>query len=405
MFPAQRYACSGKLCRALDCLVTGGAGFIGSNLVDGLIARGDRVAVIDNLSTGKRDNLESALARGASCTRRTSSDAGAISDIFAAVKPELSFHLAAQIDVRHSVEDPTLDAKSNVLGTISVLEAARGGHQADRVQLDRRRAVRRRRRVPDPGGLAIRPLAPYGQGKLAAEGYCGLVRAPARALHGLASLRQRLRAQAGRPRRGRRGRDLLRRLVEGRTPIVFGDGPQTRDWVEVGDVVRANLIAAESAMNGAVNIGAGSRDLGARSARRAARGGRRPVASRADVRARPPGRSPAELFGRDPGRRGTGLESADGTARRTGKGVVNVVTGSRSLPPPVTVAIPTLNAGDRFRQTLAGVRAQRLDREFELLICDSGSSDDTVALARRHGARVITIPRERLLAWAAPATC
>ena len=70
------------------------------------------------------------------------------------------------------------------------------------------------------------------------------------------------------------------------------------------------------------------------------------------------------------------------------------MTGSRSLPPPVTVAIPTLNAGDRFRQTLAGVRTQRLDREFELLICDSGSSDDTVAIARRHGARVITIPRE-----------
>ena len=239
-------------------MVTGGAGFIGSNLVDGLLARGDRVAVIDNLSSGKRANLESALARGAELHEADVRDAGAISDIFAAVKPELTFHLAAQIDVRRSVEDPTLDAKSNVLGTISVLQAAlaagtkrivfssTGGGLYGDADL-----------IPTPEDYAIKPLAPYGQGKHAAEGYCELY---AR-LHGLSTVSLRYGNVYG-PRQDVHGEAgvvaiFCGALVEGRTPTVFGDGRQTRDWVEVGDVVRANLIAAESAMNGAVNISQG----------------------------------------------------------------------------------------------------------------------------------------------------
>ena len=90
----------------MDCLVTGGAGFIGSNLVDALLARGDRVTVIDNLSTGKRSNLEQAVDGGAVLYETDIRDAAAVSEVFASAQPEVVFHLAAQIDVRHSVTDP-----------------------------------------------------------------------------------------------------------------------------------------------------------------------------------------------------------------------------------------------------------------------------------------------------------
>ena len=159
----------------MDCVVTGGAGFIGSNLVDALLARGDRVTVIDNLSTGKRANLERALAHGVSLNEADVRDAPAVSEIFAEARPELVFHLAAQIDVRYSVENPAGDANANVLGTIAVLEASRsvgakrvvntstgGGLYGDADVL------------PTPEDYPIRPLAPYGQGKYAAEGYCEL---------------------------------------------------------------------------------------------------------------------------------------------------------------------------------------------------------------------------------------
>src|ERR1019366_7658162 len=106
----------------MDCLVTGGAGFIGSNLVDALLARGERVTVLDDLSTGKRENLEQALANRAQLEEADVGDAEAVARIFDSVRPEVVFHLAAQIDVRISVEDPARDATTNVLGTIAVLE-------------------------------------------------------------------------------------------------------------------------------------------------------------------------------------------------------------------------------------------------------------------------------------------
>src|SRR6185503_14219625 len=108
-------------------LVTGGAGFIGSNLVDAALARGDEVTVLDNLSTGRRLNLEGALAGGAKLAEVDICDADAVGEVFAAVRPELVFHLAAQIDVRLSVAEPAFDAAVNVGGTANVLEAARVG--------------------------------------------------------------------------------------------------------------------------------------------------------------------------------------------------------------------------------------------------------------------------------------
>ena len=238
--------------------MTGGAGFIGSNLVDALVARGDRVTVIDNLSTGKRDNLESALSSGASLEVVDMRDAEAVMGVFTATRPELVFHLAAQIDVRYSVEHPAGDAQANVLGTIGILEAA--------LSVGSRRVVYSSTGgglygdadlLPTPEDYPIRPLAPYGQGKYAAEGYCGLYTR----LHGLSSILLRYGNVYG-PRQDVHGEAgvvaiFCGALVEGRRPTVFGDGRQTRDWVDVADVVRANLMAAESELTGPVNVGHG----------------------------------------------------------------------------------------------------------------------------------------------------
>src|SRR4051812_8020377 len=113
------------MARSMRTLVTGGAGFIGSNLVDALLERGDDVAVVDNLSTGREENLAGGLERGARLHRVDIRDTGEVLGVFADERPEVVFHLAAQIDVRRSVADPGFDAATNVQGTINLLEAAR----------------------------------------------------------------------------------------------------------------------------------------------------------------------------------------------------------------------------------------------------------------------------------------
>jgi UDP-glucose 4-epimerase len=249
---------SGKLHPALDSLVTGGAGFIGSNLVDALIARGDSVVVIDDLSSGKRSNLEDAKARGAQLHVADVRDIDRIGEIFAAARPALVFHLAAQIDVRRSVEDPVGDADANVLGTIAALQAARAAGSSRVVFSSTGGGLYGDADVlPTPEDHVIKPLAPYGQGKHAAEGYCEL---DAR-LHGLSTVSLRYGNVYG-PRQDVHGEAgvvaiFCGHLIEGTAPTVFGDGRQTRDWVEVGDVVRANLLAAESDVVGPINIGQG----------------------------------------------------------------------------------------------------------------------------------------------------
>jgi UDP-glucose 4-epimerase len=242
----------------VECLVTGGAGFIGSNLVDALLARGDRVTVLDDLSSGKRENLAGAIEQGAVLEVVDVRDARRVEAVFAAKRPAVVFHLAAQIDVRLSVDDPAFDAMTNVLGTIAVLEAARrtgarrvvntstgGGLYGDAELL------------PTPEDYAIRPLAPYGQSKYSAEGYCGLYTR----LHGLSTVSLRYGNVYG-PRQDVHGEAgvvaiFCGHVIDGRTPTVFGDGRQTRDWVEVSDVVAANLLAADSEATGPFNIGHG----------------------------------------------------------------------------------------------------------------------------------------------------
>jgi UDP-glucose 4-epimerase len=244
----------------MKSLVTGGAGFIGSNLVDSLIARGDEVTVLDDLSTGRRSNLENALESGARLAEVDVRDGDAVGAVLAETRPELVFHLAAQIDVRKSVEDPFFDAAVNVGGTANVLEAARAADVRRVVFISTGGALYGEgadKELPLPESTPIAPLSGYGQSKFAAEGYLGLFER----LHGLSGMSLRLGNVYG-PRQDPLGEAgvvaIFCGLVKnGGLPTVYGDGTQTRDYIYVGDVVAAALAAGATRLGGAVNIGTG----------------------------------------------------------------------------------------------------------------------------------------------------
>jgi UDP-glucose 4-epimerase len=244
----------------MKALVTGGAGFIGSNLVDALLARGDEAIVVDDLSTGKRENLEGALANGAVLVEADIRDRGAIEELAGRERPEVIFHLAAQIDVRRSVADPAWDASINVGGTANVLEAARVAGSRRVVFSSTGGAIYGEgegQQLPLAEDAPLAPEAPYGQSKFAAEGYVSLYER----LYGLSGVSLRLGNVYG-PRQDPLGEAgviaiFCGRLRDGSPPTVFGDGKQTRDYIYVGDVVAALLAAAESGVSGAINVGTG----------------------------------------------------------------------------------------------------------------------------------------------------
>ena len=243
----------------MRALVTGGAGFIGSNLVDALLAAGDEVVVADNLSTGRAANLTSALERGATLETIDIVDAPELEALVARERPDVVFHLAAQIDVRKSVEDPAFDARVNVEGTINVLEAARRGGAGRVVFSSTGGAIYGETdTLPSPEELEPRPKAPYGQSKFCAERYCDLYGR----LFGLSAVSLRYGNVYG-PRQDPLGEAgvvaiFCGKLLAGETATIFGDGRQTRDYVYVGDVVSANLAAArDRGLTGEINIGAG----------------------------------------------------------------------------------------------------------------------------------------------------
>ncbi len=244
----------------MRCLVTGGAGFIGSNLVDALLARGDEVTIVDDLSTGRRENLAGALEAGATLAELDIRDGEALRELAGEARPEAIFHLAAQIDVRRSVDDPAFDASINVGGTALVLEAARAAGSPRFVFVSTGGAIYGEgegQDLPLDEGAPIAPLAAYGQSKYAAEGYLALYKR----LYGLRGVSLRLGNVYG-PRQDPLGEAgviaiFCGRLEAGERPTVFGDGTQTRDYIYVGDVVAAALAAAESEASGPINIGTG----------------------------------------------------------------------------------------------------------------------------------------------------
>jgi UDP-glucose 4-epimerase len=229
-------------------IVTGGAGFIGSNLVDALLARGDEAHALDDLSKGLRENVAAAAELHVADIREPD-------EIFDAVRPDVVFHLAAQADVRVSVEQPALDADVNILGTIRILEAARR-HDAKVVFASSGGAGYGECDGPAPESAPLRPLAPYGTSKVCGEEYL----ATWNRLYGASHVTLRLGNVYG-PRQMPHGEAgvvaiFMGLLHDSGTPTIFGDGSQTRDYVYVGDVANAMLLAVERD-GGIFNIGTG----------------------------------------------------------------------------------------------------------------------------------------------------
>jgi UDP-glucose 4-epimerase len=241
-------------------LVTGGAGFIGSHIADALLERGDEVTIVDDLSTGRRENLADALGKGAELIEADIRDSEVMTELGAARRPEVIFHLAAQIDVRRAVAEPDFDAAINVAGTANVLEAARTAATGRFVFVSTGGAIYGEgegKELPLAEDAAAEPLAPYGQSKFAAEGYVSLYER----VYGLSGISLRLGNVYG-PRQDPLGEAgviaiFCGRLRSGEKPTVYGDGTQTRDYIYVGDVVAAALAAAASRASGAFNIGTG----------------------------------------------------------------------------------------------------------------------------------------------------
>jgi UDP-glucose 4-epimerase len=230
-------------------VVTGGAGFIGSHVVEALLARGDEVHVLDNLAAGKRENVPNGAALHEADIR---ADAEAV---FAEVRPETCFHFAAQADVRVSVERPDFDADVNVVGTVRVLEAARR-HSTKVVFASTGGAIYGDCDGPAPEDAPRRPLAPYGTSKLAAEEYLQTYNR----LHGTGHVALRYGNVYG-PRQDPHGEAgvvaiFMNRLRDHARPRIFGNGTQTRDYVYAVDAAEAALRALGGA-GGVYNIGTG----------------------------------------------------------------------------------------------------------------------------------------------------
>ena len=243
-------------------LVTGGAGFIGSTLVDRLLAEGHAVDVVDDLSTGSLANLAEARADQSNEITFHQIDirSGEIVELLARRRPEVVFHLAAQADVRVSVDRPVFDADVNVLGTLRVLEGARAAGAARVVFAGSGGTLYG---DPDPAELPLResqphrPLSPYGVSKKAAIDYLEAYRE----LHSLEFCALALANVYG-PRQDPHGEAgvvsiFAGRLLRGEPVTIYGDGEQTRDFVFVDDVVDAFVRAATRGGGLLLNVGTG----------------------------------------------------------------------------------------------------------------------------------------------------
>lgn len=236
-------------------MVTGGAGFIGSNLADALIADGSVVHVVDDLSNGKALQVPDSAEFHELDIR----DETGLRAVAEAARPSVIFHLAAQADVRRAIEEPSFDADVNIIGTIAVLEAAHavgarvvfastgGAGYGEYDGLT----------VPSPETAETRPLSHYGMSKMAGEGYIHLYGR----LYGVEGVCLRLGNVYG-PRQDPHGEAgvvaiFCGKMLDGDPPRVFGDGLQTRDYVYVADVCRAFLAAAAGPSGETVNIGGG----------------------------------------------------------------------------------------------------------------------------------------------------
>jgi UDP-glucose 4-epimerase len=235
-------------------LITGGAGFIGSTIADLFVASGWEVAVLDDLSSGKRENVP-AGARFYPVDVRS----GAAREAILKERPQVVCHHAAQIDVRRSMADPRFDADVNLGGLLNVMQAAVEARSVEHVLFASSGGATYgdTEAIPTPETHPQRPVSHYGAAKAASELYLGVYRANFGIPY--AALRY---ANVYGPRQDPHGEAgvvaiFCGRLLDGKPCTVYGDGKQTRDYVFAGDVARANLLAAERRFDGPLNVGTG----------------------------------------------------------------------------------------------------------------------------------------------------
>jgi UDP-glucose 4-epimerase len=247
--------------KVMRAVVTGGAGFVGSTIVDALVDDGADVLVLDDLSRGTRAHLEEALGRGAQLVELDVRDGVAVDEAFQSFRPELVFHLAAQIDVRVSMDEPARDAAVNVLGSVNVFAAAHAVGVRRVMNTSTGGAIYGATDVvPTPEDVPADPVSAYGLSKLTAEHYARWFRR----MRGLDVVTLRYGNVYG-PRQDPRGDGgviaiFCDRVLAGRRPTVYGDGRQTRDFVFVADIAAANLAAACAGQltHGEYNVGTGT---------------------------------------------------------------------------------------------------------------------------------------------------
>lgn len=233
----------------MKILVTGGAGFIGSHVVDSLIKKGRKVVVVDNLSTGSRKNLNP-KAKFYKLDIQNSQ----LEKVFKKEKPEVVLHFAAQIDVRKSMEHPLEDAKTNILGSLNVLENSRKYKVKKIIFASTGGAIYgEAEKIPTPETHPAHPLSPYGAAKLAVEQYLGALDIPFVALRfsNVYGPRQNSKGEAGVVA------IFADKMLHKKRPVILGSGLQTRDFLYVQDAAAASLLAFEKQNTGIFNVGTG----------------------------------------------------------------------------------------------------------------------------------------------------
>jgi len=239
----------------MEVLVTGGTGFIGSNIVDGLIKKGHKVIVVDNLSTGKKENLN----KNAKFHQLDIRDQE-LKEIFKENEITHVIHHAAQIDVQHSIKDPLFDVQNNILGTINLLEMSREYGVEKIIYASSAAVYGEPDYLPVDEEHPIKAMSPYGITKHTPEHYIKMYNE----LYDLKYTIFRY-ANAYGPRQDSKGEGgvvsiFVDKMVAEERPVIFGDGKQTRDFIHVYDIVKANLLALENDENILVNISTESRD-------------------------------------------------------------------------------------------------------------------------------------------------